>query len=171
MLEGVSAILLSNGTTSYVERCTFDGQSQLAIYASLAGTISVNRSRFVNQREVTYSEVLSNNVTFTGCAFEDISDVAFRLAYLGGLTVNGCDLSGGSRGIVWCKDIINCTEVRTVDMTGNYWGTADPDSIANLIRDNNDSDEACFIIDYEPFETESTPVEKKSLSDLKNLFR
>ena len=53
----------------------------------------------------------------------------------------------------------------------SHWGTADPDSIANLIRDNNDSDEACFIIDYEPFETESTPVENMSLSDLKGLFR
>mgnify|MGYP006299040655 CR=1 FL=1 len=133
--------------------------------------ITVNGSRFVNQREVTYSETSWNAITFSSCTLESISDVAFRVAYVGNLTVNGCDLSGGSRGIVWCKDIINCTEVRTVDMTGNYWGTADPDSIANLIRDNNDSDEACFIIDYEPFETESTPVEKKGLSDLKGLFR
>lgn len=53
----------------------------------------------------------------------------------------------------------------------HYWGTADPDSITSLIRDNYDSPEACYIIDYEPFESESTPVAKKSFSDVKNVFR
>jgi hypothetical protein len=170
-LEGADAITVSNGTTAVVERCIFDGQSRVSVGAALTTTMGFVDCRFENQFEITYSGSGSSSFSFRQCSIAAVSDVAFRIAYIGGLSVNDCDLTGGSRGIVWCEDIINCTEVRTVDMTGNYWGTADPDSIANLIRDNNDSDEACFIIDYEPFETESTPVEKKSLSDLKGLFR
>ena len=171
MLEGDSAIAASNGTTLLVERCTFDGQSRESVGAALSTTMGFIECVFENQEEVTYSGSGSAYLSFRRCSIETVSDVAFRFRYVGSLYVNDCDLSGGSRGVVWCEDIHNCTDVRTIDMTGNYWGTTDPDTIAALIRDNTDSDQACFVIDYEPFESESTPTETRSFSGLKSLFR
>lgn len=60
------------------------------------------------------------------------------------------------------------------DLTGNYWGTDDPDQIAEWINDYHDQpDDRSYqiIVDYIPFEAESTPVAQKSLSGVKRLFR
>ncbi len=69
-------------------------------------------------------------------------------------------------------DITNCDDYPThLDLTHNYWGTADPDSIQNLIYDYHDSTAACNIIDYIPFLDTTTPTEKKSMGGIKALFR
>jgi len=60
------------------------------------------------------------------------------------------------------------------DFTNNYWGTDDPDSIAAWIDDANDhpnNPHYWGIVDFEPFESEPVPVEKKSLGGLKSMFR
>jgi pimeloyl-ACP methyl ester carboxylesterase len=41
----------------------------------------------------------------------NVSDVAFRISDVGSFSVNDCDRSGGSRGIVWCEDRHDCPEV------------------------------------------------------------
>jgi hypothetical protein len=60
------------------------------------------------------------------------------------------------------------------DLTNNYWGTTDPDSIAAWIDDANDHPGDLNyrgIVDFEPFLAEQVPVRKKSLSDVKGMFR
>jgi len=60
------------------------------------------------------------------------------------------------------------------DLTNNYWGTTDPDSIAAWIDDANDHPGDLNyrgIVDFEPFLVDQVPVRKKSLSDVKGLFR
>ena len=64
-----------------------------------------------------------------------------------------------------------CGDIGLLTMTNNYWGTADPDSIAALINDHNDSEDRCYEVIFEPFASESTPVVPVGLSDLKSLFR
>jgi len=56
-------------------------------------------------------------------------------------------------------------------MTNNYWGTDSPDSIQALIRDINDSADACYSVDFEPFSPIPTPTQTKSLGGFKALFR
>ncbi|PJA76487.1 hypothetical protein CO151_02595, partial [bacterium CG_4_9_14_3_um_filter_65_15] len=53
----------------------------------------------------------------------------------------------------------------------NYWGTADEDSIRNLIRDYTDDVLACDTVDFIPFSGTLVPTEKKSLGGIKALFR
>ena len=57
------------------------------------------------------------------------------------------------------------------DFTDNYWGTDDPDEIAAMIYDASDHDDTDYTIDFVPYRSASTPVERRSLSEIKALFR
>ncbi len=62
-----------------------------------------------------------------------------------------------------------------LDMTGNWWGTTEPDSIAAWIHDGNDvmwppGGLVECTVDFQPFATGPVPNEKQSLGGLKALF-
>ena len=58
-----------------------------------------------------------------------------------------------------------------IDMTGNYWGTDDPQEVAASIHDGHD-DEACSVfIDFEPMAGGSVSTTRTSLGGLKALYR
>jgi hypothetical protein len=62
---------------------------------------------------------------------------------------------------------------RFVDMTGNYWGTANPDSISAWIVDGHDivSPQMHGFVNFQPFSSVPVPTEKTSLGSVKSLFR
>lgn len=62
---------------------------------------------------------------------------------------------------------------RFVDMTGNYWGTANPDSISAWIVDGHDivSPQIHGFVNFQPFSSVPVPTEKTSLGSVKSLFR
>jgi hypothetical protein len=60
---------------------------------------------------------------------------------------------------------------RMLDFTDNYWGTAESDSISSWIWDGNDNPNIHAIVDYEPFSPIPLPSEKKSMGDIKRMFR
>ena len=60
---------------------------------------------------------------------------------------------------------------RVLDFTDNYWGTAESDSISSWIWDGNDDPSIHAIVDYEPFSPVPLPSEKKSMGDIKRMFR
>jgi len=170
-LEGVTGFNIAYCEAARFESCLFVGQRYQAIFLMVENVVQVSGCKFEEQACVARSQSDLVDLTLSDCAFEGIDEAAFDISYIGSLTVNGCDLQGGVDGIVNITDITNCDEVVTLDMTGNYWGTADADSIEALIRDNSDSPDACYLVDYSGFLSESTPTEKKSLGDLKSLFR
>ena len=58
-----------------------------------------------------------------------------------------------------------------IDMTGNYWGTDDPQEVAASIHDGHD-DEACSVfIDFEPMAGGPVSTTRTSLGGLKALYR
>ncbi len=59
----------------------------------------------------------------------------------------------------------------TLDFTGNYWGTTEADTIAEWIWDGNDNPEINGIVDFEPFSPIPVSSEKKSMGDIKRMFR
>jgi hypothetical protein len=59
----------------------------------------------------------------------------------------------------------------TLDFTGNYWGTSDPDSIAAMIVDSNDDSNIHGTVLFEPFADGPLPTEKKSLGGVRAMFR
>jgi hypothetical protein len=58
-----------------------------------------------------------------------------------------------------------------LDFTGNYWGTTDVDYISQWILDNHDNPEIHFTIDFVPMADSPVPVEQKTWSEVKGLFR
>ena len=70
---------------------------------------------------------------------------------------------------------VECVEYlgdqKTVDLTGNFWGTVDADSIASLIIDVNDNPDSHYTVLFEPFANGPVSTEKKSLGSLKAMFR
>ena len=61
--------------------------------------------------------------------------------------------------------------LQTIDMTGNYWGTSNPDSIAAWIHDGHDDPSVYAYVQFEPFSPTPLPAEKKSLGGVKGLYR
>jgi hypothetical protein len=65
-------------------------------------------------------------------------------------------------------------EIVTNDLTNNYWGSSDPDTIASWIWDYNDDPVTRAYIDYIPFSGSSgssVPNESRSFGSIKAMFR
>jgi len=58
-----------------------------------------------------------------------------------------------------------------LDLRNNYWGTTEPDSIAAWIWDGNDTPDLPVTVQYLPFYDHPVSTERKSLSDMKRMFR
>jgi len=57
------------------------------------------------------------------------------------------------------------------DLTGNYWGTTDTDSIDAWIQDMNDDPAIHSVVDYLPIAETPLPAKRSSLGGIKALFR
>ncbi len=168
---GVVGVNLSSGARVSIRNCIFDGQSSGGVYPSIGTQMIVEDSVFRNQRAAMYSGVHSNAVTISRCVIEDVEDCSFKVGYIGSLTVNNCDLARGREGVVAIMEQFEPCPPQVLDMSDNYWGTDNPDSIQAWIFDAADSDSACYLIDYTPFRNESTPARRESLGGVKSLFR
>lgn len=58
-----------------------------------------------------------------------------------------------------------------LNLENNYWGTDDPDQIADWILDSVDVPELNATVDYLPFHPEPVPAEQQSVGGLKRMFR
>ena len=168
-LEGAAGVVMSLGSTGTIRNCLFDGQSMLGATAGPGSDVVMEGCTFRNQLRVADLYSSDTRLSVRNCVIEDVSLCSVWVSSVESLSVQDCDLAHGELGAVWVDD---CTQTppQHLDFTNNYWGTDDPDSIQAWIRDQNDGDGACLIVDYEPYLVHSTPVEATSLSDLKALF-
>ncbi len=85
------------------------------------------------------------------------------------LTAHGCHIEKSSdwyiRSNYWRGPLTG------MDLTGNYWGTTDPEVIAEGILDHNDNEDLGFFIEFEPFSSEPLAEENPSLDGFKAMFR
>ncbi len=58
-----------------------------------------------------------------------------------------------------------------VDLTGNYWGISNPDSIASRIRDSSDDPALNVIVQFEPFANDPLAPRNSTLGNVKWRFR
>lgn len=59
----------------------------------------------------------------------------------------------------------------TIDLTNNYWGTTEADSISAWIWDGADDSEIEAIVQFEPFSSVPVRSELRSFGNLKRMFR
>jgi hypothetical protein len=159
-----------HGASADIKNCTFYGQSLFGLSPSAGANVHVRSSSFLWQYRGVVSTQPDNSIQIETTVFQEISQAAIWLCYAGSLTVNNCDLTGGSQGVVWGYE--NPPQpIKTFNMENNYWGTDDPQAIRDLIHDRSDTTSIQFIVDFEPFAPESTPVARESWGDLKTGFR
>jgi hypothetical protein len=155
-----------------VRRCLLDHQSNYAVAFSEGGSIEFEDCTFDHQVVPLRPSHDNNRIVARRCRFLNVSECILAAGYVGDVSIQDCDLARGNRGVVWIDDRDpSYPPVRTIDMTNNYWGSDDPDSIQAWIRDANDSNLARFRVDYAPFASESTPTEPTTWGALKSLFR
>jgi len=169
--SGTSALNSSFGSPLLVQDCLFDGQGNSCLYPSDTVVATIDGCTFRNVRWAIRSGAISNNLTITNSLFEDVGECSLAVENAGSLSVWNSDLAKGNLGVVFVVDGTPCSHTGTLHMTNNYWGTDNPDSIRAWIWDSNDSEDGCYSVDFEPFESESTPTEKQSLGGFRSMFR
>jgi Right handed beta helix region len=169
--EGSSGISVNFGGPALIKGCLFDDQRNAALYATSNCDVSIEGCTFRNQGAVLETDSWYNQIEMIDSVIEDVEYYSFYISSTGSFSVHNCDLAKGDQGVILVNEFSNCLMTKNLDMTNNYWGTDNPDSIQAWIHDRNDTDRACFWIDYEPFLPETTPTEPQSLGGFKAMFR
>lgn len=171
LIGGTTGISVSGGGPVMVKGCIFNNQGNLAIFPSSLSTVAIDSCNFSNQTKVIRSLDSGNEIAITNSVVQNVVDCSFWISYTGSFSVNNCDLAKGGWGVVVVEEQPSCAHSGRIDMTNNYWGTDSPDSIRAWIHDRNDSEDACYYVDFEPYSDVPLPTEKKSLGGLKSLYR
>ncbi len=101
---------------------------------------------------------------FTGASLATVRIGNGNVMMTGNHILNGGGLTIRTDGYLNPPDI-------TLDFTGNYWGTTEPDTITDWIHDANDDYGCHAYIDFEPFSAVPLPTDIKSFGDIKRMFR
>ncbi len=172
IVESSAGITISHSESALVKNCVFDNQGVIALSIPTNSNVRIENCQFKNQYKVLASAMGGSvNIELIDSIIEDVEFCSFDISGVENLTVHNCDLAKGSSGVVLMVDYGVCPYTGHLDMTNNYWGTSEPDSIDAWIFDRYDSEDACYWVDYEPFESGSTPVETKSLGGFRAMFR
>lgn len=173
-----------------VTDCAFDrypGGCQFANNSS-GGIFS---STFVNQSNVGINVVTGSVVNLVG---NQVSGSAVNLRLRTAATVTGWDnvFSGGSNSTIYSSNgmielhgcqILHRTgptvkvdtflnpPLRTLDLTGNYWGTDSAATIASWVVDGHDDSTVNAVVQFEPFTGQPVATEPTSWGDLKAQYR
>jgi hypothetical protein len=80
----------------------------------------------------------------------------------------GCVVGPGGRSVL---TLLGFPGPYPLDMSNNYWGTADLDRVAEMIWDGTDDHGIGGVVSFQPIANGSLPTEKKSLGSIKSMFR
>ncbi len=171
-------------TNAKVVACDLSGAARAGIQAAQFSSVDIQSCSIVD------AEVWGVRVSFDSTA--SINSVT-AMAGRGGLSLTASCHVAGANNIVegssyamrfgnMATSAIHRSEIRgqvildsyasltTVDLTRNYWGTTDPDSVAALITDINDDPTNLGIVEFEPLLSSPVPTRKQSMGDIKRLF-
>lgn len=177
--EGASGgVALSRGPTAEISMSEFIGQVSFGIAIDIQPSCRLLDCVFRDQYRALVGSAFPGSKWFVDrVAFESVAHSTLSADFLQDGYFHECQLAAGDHGIVSSssypvkKDNLGSGELSHFDMRGNWWGTAESDSIAGLIYDYMDDNRVEFVIDYDPHLDGPTVVESRSLGDIKALFR
>lgn len=158
-----------------IHNCFLDGQQSLGIRNALAGgTVRIRDTHMRAQNKALQSTTFDSRWEVERLIVDDAAVATLVFLHLGQGHIRDSTLAKGSRYVV--EDLnpftITPSPGLTFDMTNNWWGTSDPDSIQAWIYDGADQPERpYYFIDWSPYRSDPLPMEKKSLGGVKALFR
>lgn len=175
VLEGgsIGVVAASGSGALEVTNCIIDDQFNKGIVHLMSyGTIRLSDTVMRNQYEALSTSAPGAIWEVDRIVVEDAFVNTFEFAYLGGGHIRNSQLAKGSRYVVKDSSWGPVANPLTFDMTNNWWGTANPDSIQAWIYDGNDQPtRPYYFIDWEPYRSVPVSSEKRSLGGVKSLFR
>ncbi|MCP4290803.1 MAG: hypothetical protein GY780_03090 [bacterium] len=126
----------------------------------------------------------SSRLEMQSSEFSDVHRATFLYApFLSGGFIRNCILDKSAQYVVALNQLylpdsqntetleIPPNEEYRFDISNNYWGTAEKDSIQAWILDGNGVEEFTFYFDWQPFKQDSVPVERETMDSFKALYR
>jgi len=163
------ASIVFYGSLGLVEGCHVSQDVGQGVIVANNSEVQLRDSEFngwINAMEVQSGSI----VDAEGCIF--LGGIAHPTIYIyatSQVNVNGCHIINGGNYSVKCEYFFYQHIVQ--DMTGNYWGTTDPDTVAEWIWDGNDDSSIHSIVEYIPMADGPVPTEDKSWTELKQMYR
>jgi Right handed beta helix region len=167
---GDAGIVSSSSTPIETNNCQLS-EITYGAFISSSGSFQAIRDCSVSQSKyafVSYSSLGNWNVERVTVTDAVASTLHYRDPILGYMRDN--NFSKGPQFVAERRSEFEKPESH-FDMTNNWWGTTDPDSIAAWILDANDLPVTGQIIDFVPFKQQPVKTDQKSWGQMKNMFR
>jgi hypothetical protein len=158
----------ANNSTGGVYNSNFTNQVNVGIVVTTGSVATVAGNQVVGSGINLYART-SATVTGWDNVFAGGSYATIAISN-SNVQLHGSHLLHGSGPTILLDTFLN-PPVRTLDMTGNYWGTDSAATIASWIIDGNDNPTIYGLVQFEPFLGQPVPTEPKSWGDLKASFR
>jgi hypothetical protein len=161
-----------SGTGDLID-CRFVDQHNAGIAHAVAhGTIRVANTTMQRQYKALWSAEVNPRWEVDGLIVEDAFEYSLVFSYLGDGYIRNSQLARGMRYVVRDAGVASSDVVVHFDMTNNWWGTTEPDSIQSWIFDGNDQPERpYYFIDWMPFRSGPVGTEERSFGGVKSMFR
>ncbi len=145
-----------------------------------SGSLNFSGCFFTEQNMVIQNQYEGMLLKMDDCVIQETSIVPFSITYIvEGSYVHNSIFEKGERGVVlyhphiYEEGSIAKAEKRptTFDMTKNFWGTTEPDSIQAWIDDNEDDPVVRYMVLWDPYLGQPVETEKRTLQGVKSFFR
>lgn len=173
---GSVGIYVGSGGQAVLRDCMFSGQSNTGIHVSLGGaSAELLDCTFSDQKNYAIN-IFSQDTTLKveRMVVTDVAEATFRFTQPVSGYIRDSILAKGDQYVVLAGvpiyDPENPVEFH-FDMTNNWWGTDDPDSIQSWIYDSVADSTRSSIVDWAPYKDEAVATETQSLGSLKSMYR
>jgi len=172
MEDGRLGVGFYGGGSGSITNCTINNFSNYGIALSDPGVVAITDN--VIEQSNGWGMVLgfAEQATISNNLISTETGTCLYLPYpCNGMVFEGNDLYRGQGNFAKTNDYWPYTPNTYFNLENNYWGTTDAVEIQSHILDGNNMENVNMFVLFEPFAGGSVPVEQKSLSQVKKLFR
>ena len=155
-------------STGSVNNCDLRNIAYMGVSISDFSNVTLDRVN-IDGSDIGVSVLAGAVMSGTNVVIENTVSAGVQVHLQGNATLHNSHILPGSGRAVSCTEYPG--DYRVLDMTGNYWGTTDRDSIAAMINDSNDDPLVHCTVEFEPFADGPVPTKKESLGGFRSMFR
>ena len=168
-VHSYNAVIFDQQARGSMSDCTFDGIQAKAITVMGGAQLDMNFVNINSSMETGMAVVAGGIVTGTNVVLQGTSGDGLWVCCNAFVTLNNSHFLPSSGRAVRCTD--RWASDHILDLTGNYWGTADSQAISNAIWDSVDDPQVNCTVQFVPFANGQVPAETTTWGDLKALYR
>ncbi|MDP2325707.1 MAG: right-handed parallel beta-helix repeat-containing protein, partial [Gammaproteobacteria bacterium] len=165
--RSVRAVAFSWQSSGSVRDCQMTRMQEFGIYLYDRCDVEVARVSMDSWNRGLY--VVASKLTGTDIVIENTGVESLLACCNSIITISNSQFIPRAGLAVRCEARWNTPS--TLDLSGNYWGTTDPQAIRDLIWDGNDQPNINCTVQFEPFLGGPLPTESVSWGGVKVLFR